>query len=355
MNTNQIISNAIPDLLHEHQFLVVPEFGAFILNHKGAVLKNSQGLIYPPGYWVSFNSNIRQNDGQFASYLVKTINCTIAEANDHLLSFSSYCKAILKNKARITIDGVGFFYYDLENNLCFEPGLNDWFNKESFGLTAVKLEEIIVDEPVKLNFEPKDRTLISISESKQAAGTNQSKKWQKYSIAAVIVLVSITMLSLAIINNPIKGGMLASVFSNGSSNNYSPFQYSELQLVSSDQQGKDLVFNSNGLSKMNLNGIDICVKNNNTEFASNDNAVKNIRHSIKGQFQIVVGCFSQISNAKKLVKNYTKQGLQVYLSGLNSKGMHVVSYGSYITKEEAIKELQVIKSNFPNAWVKNPD
>lgn len=353
MNVNQYISNSIPGLLHSHHFLVVPEFGAFILNYKSAVVKKSQGVIFPPGYWVSFNSNIQQNDGQFATHLAKELNIALSDANSYLQGFASYCKAVLANKARITIDGVGFFYYDLENNLCFEPNLNDQFNKESFGLTAIKLEELVEEEPVKLNFDPKDRTLISLSESKHQTVSTSRRKWRKYAFAAVITVVSITMLSLAILNNPIKGGMLASMFSGGSASQYSPVQYSDIQLVSSNQAGKNLVFNSNGISELSINGIEVSVASDKSVTNQSSNVVD---YKIRaGQFQIVVGCFSQVANAKKLVKKYTKEGVQVYLSGLNSKSMHVVSYGSYPTKEEAVNELASIKSNFPDAWVKNPD
>lgn len=354
MNVNQYISNSIPGLLHEHHFLVVPDFGAFILNYRSAVVKKSQGVIFPPGYWVSFNSNIQQNDGQFATFLAKELNISMSDANAHLLGFSSYCKAILSNKARITIDGVGFFYYDLENNLCFEPNLNDQFNKESFGLTAIKIEEIVEEEPVKLNFEPKDKTLVSLAESKHQSISNSSKKWKKYTVAAVVTFVCISMLSFAILNNPIKGGMLASILGDASVNQYSPIQYSDVQLLPSNEGGKDLVFNSNGISELNLKGIEIAVINDIQKTTELFNQPPNNK-KIVGQYQIVVGCFSQVSNAKKLVKLYNQQGLQVYLSGLNNRGMHVVSYGSYVTKEEAVNELASVKSNFPNAWVKNPD
>ncbi|MCA6443437.1 MAG: SPOR domain-containing protein [Bacteroidetes bacterium] len=353
MNVNQYISNSIPSLLHEHHFLVVPEFGAFILNYKSAIVKKTQGVIFPPGYWVSFNSNIQQNDGQFATYLAKELNIALSDANSHLQGFASYCKAVLANRARITIDGVGFFYYDFENNLCFEPNLNDQFNKENFGLTSIKLEEITEEEPVKLNFDAKDKTLISLSESKHQPLITSARKWRKYAFAAVITAISLTMLSIAILNNPTKGGMLASMFNSGSVSQYSPVQYSDIQLVSSNQGGKDLVFNSNGISELNVNGIELSVVDDKAFINKSSGVVK---HKIfEGQFQIVVGCFSQVSNAKKLVKQYTQQGVQVYLSGLNSKGMHVVSYGSYTTKEEALTELASIKSNFPNAWVKTQD
>jgi hypothetical protein len=354
MNVNQIISLAIPKLLQQHQFLVIPNFGALILNYKSAQIKEVYGVIYPPGFWVSFNSNIKQSDGQFATYLSLELKCSLTEANTHLNDFANYCNAVLQNKARITIDGVGFFYYDLENNLCFEPKLTSQFNKESFGLSSIKIEALKEDEPIKLNLNVSETKIISINKPDEQK-VNE-KRWQKIATAAVIALAVFTLLGFAILNNPIKGGMLASFFVENSTPTYSPIQYSTLEIIASNTTNKDLVFNAGGFAEIDINETKLFVNNNtnqNTNHNSNLNTIN--QNYSQNKFYIVVGCFSQLENAKKLVNKFNKQGIELYLSGTNNKGMHVVSCGTYNSKNEALTDLSSIKSNFPNAWIKNPE
>lgn len=270
MNVNQIISLAIPKLLQQHQFLVIPNFGALILNYKSAQIKEAQGVIYPPGFWVSFNSNIKQSDGQFASYLCRELNCTLTEANTHLVDFANYCNAVLQNKARITIDGVGFFYFDLENNLCFEPNLTHQFNKESFGLSSIKIEELKAEEPIKLNLNVNETKIVPINKPDEIKLSE--KRWQKIAAAAVITLAVFTLLGIAILNNPIKGGMLASFFVGNNTPTYSPIQYSSLEIKATNIANKDLIFNANGYAEINVNETKLFV-NNNTNSTSTSNGL----------------------------------------------------------------------------------
>lgn len=350
MNVNHIVSKAIPKLLQHYQFLVIPNFGALILNYKSAHIKQIQGVIYPPGYWVSFNSNIKHNDGQFANYLSAELKCSLTDANTHLSDFANYCNAILQNKARITIDGVGFFYFDLENNLCFEPNLTHQFNKDSFGLSSIKIEELKQEEPQIEN----ETKIISITNPDLKV--INKKRWQKFASAAVIALAMFTLIGFAIVNNPIKGKMLASFFIGNNNPTYSPIQYAELELKNSNNINKDLIFNANGYAEVELNETKLAVNNNYSTQNSTSKTLNNHTSNYsKNKFYIVVGCFSQLQNAQKLVNKFNQQGIQLYISGTNNKGMHVVSCGSYNSKNEAITDLSSIKSNFPNAWIKNPE
>ena len=60
-------------------------------------------------------------------------------------------------------------------------------------------------------------------------------------------------------------------------------------------------------------------------------------------------CFEE--NAKKLIKDLQKKNMYAGISGLNNKGLHVVSCGGFDTKENATALLASIRNEFPNAWV----
>jgi cell division septation protein DedD len=68
-------------------------------------------------------------------------------------------------------------------------------------------------------------------------------------------------------------------------------------------------------------------------------------------FQVVVGCFSVEENANRLIRDLQKNNISAAISIVNAKGLHVVSCGSFISKEQAVNKLEEIKGNFPSAWI----
>ena len=74
-------------------------------------------------------------------------------------------------------------------------------------------------------------------------------------------------------------------------------------------------------------------------------------HLYDGKYQVVVGCFGVEKNANKLIKELQSKNMNAGISGINNKGLHIVSCGGFNAKEDAANLLATIKGNFPNAWV----
>ena len=70
-----------------------------------------------------------------------------------------------------------------------------------------------------------------------------------------------------------------------------------------------------------------------------------------GKYQVVLGCFGVEGNANKLVKELSEKHVNAGVSGVNNKGLHIVSCGGFDSKDEATNLLVSIKESFPNAWV----
>jgi cell division septation protein DedD len=73
--------------------------------------------------------------------------------------------------------------------------------------------------------------------------------------------------------------------------------------------------------------------------------------SVAGKYQVVMGCFGVKSNASKFLRTLAKDDIRAGISGINAKGLHVVSCGGFNDKESALALLQNIKSKYPSAWV----
>jgi cell division septation protein DedD len=77
----------------------------------------------------------------------------------------------------------------------------------------------------------------------------------------------------------------------------------------------------------------------------------NKKNAFNAKYQVVVGCFGVEENAHKLVKELHSKKIQAGISGVNQKGLHVVSCGGFDSKDDAAQLLASVKSEFPNAWV----
>src|SRR6478609_428978 len=135
--------------LFSNNYLVLPGFGGFVLKSRASHFSASGGSLLPPSKTVSFNSQLKQNDGIMALWLQNKLNCTAKEALAHLAEFAEFCTGVLSAKRRLTLEGLGFFFIDFENNICFEPQQDANFLGESFGLAPISLKPLIAEAPEK--------------------------------------------------------------------------------------------------------------------------------------------------------------------------------------------------------------
>ena len=85
-------------------------------------------------------------------------------------------------------------------------------------------------------------------------------------------------------------------------------------------------------------------KNNKAE------VIKNVVNSIK--YHLVVGCFSNINNAERLVSKLNNQGHNSKIIGENERGLHMVSFQSYTSKADAKRDQKALSNIGISTWVK---
>ena len=135
------LSLYISDLLFEHDCVTVPGFGSFLANYKSAHYDLSQEKFSPPFKQISFNSQIKDNDGTLAKYVSKKLEITFDEAvkeiHQIVLSWSIKVKTetiILKN--------LGEIYFSSDDKMVFVPDNSVNHLKDSFGLSPIFVRQI---------------------------------------------------------------------------------------------------------------------------------------------------------------------------------------------------------------------
>ncbi|MBA2612551.1 MAG: SPOR domain-containing protein [Bacteroidetes bacterium] len=354
MNVQQIIIKGIKELLFFNNYLVLPNFGGFVLKANPSHFSNSGGVLMPPSKTLSFNSQLKQNDGILAIWLQNQLKCTSSEALSNLTEFAEYCKSILTTRKRLSIEGVGFFYLDFENNTCFEPQLDTNFLADSFGLTQVSLIEISeTTTEVKKELVLEDR----IGNDAIITEIKKQRNYRRVIAPLALVVAVFSLLALIVTNTKISGQLKSTIFGTTETASYIPLNYSELSIAGAAKTNPEYVADANGIATLEIeNNKTIAVKvleSTTTSPLINNSTHKLFRHN-RHNFEVVLGCFSILDNAKRMLKKLKHQNINASISEQNERGMYVVSNGDFETKEQAISKLEEISNACPNAWVKKP-
>jgi len=110
-------------LLPIHNYIIIPDLGAFIMNMEDASILES-GEIYPPLYIATFNSDITHNDGILSSYIIKNNNISYRDACNQIKEYVKTIKNKLKKGEVITCGGLGSLEMDSEGRIIFKPNEN---------------------------------------------------------------------------------------------------------------------------------------------------------------------------------------------------------------------------------------
>ncbi len=358
MNVQQVIIKGIREQLFYHDYLVLPHFGGFVLK-SSPTRYSGAAFILPPSKTISFNAQLRQSDGILAAWLQNQLQCSASESQVHLKEFAEFCNSVLSAKRRLTLEGIGFFYLDFENNLCFEPQPDVNFLTDSFGLTAISLREI---EP---EITEARRESVFTDRPAETRLPNQEilqKKSRNYNrlLAPAAIVLLLGLLVIFISNNRISGQLRASLTGAYGGSFYQPVEYTELNLALPEKENTTYVADANGIAVIELNTITLSVKavenpaNNINDKNLNDHRSRFSRLSPGTDYAIVLGCFSVLENAERMAEKLSHQHVEATISVKNAKGLYTVSNGSFESKEAAVARLQELKTSFPKAWIRTP-
>ena len=239
MNVQKTIIEGIKHQLFRNDYLVLPNFGGFVLKPQASQFSSSGLTINPPSKTVTFNLQLKQNDGILVSWLQEKLNCTSSVALSHLNDFSEYCKVVLGSRKRLTIEGIGFFYLDFENNVCFEPQQDANFLVRSFGLSPINVQptefESIEAKKEKVFV---DRTLTGNEITKTVS--IHKRNYRILALPLLLFLIFFSGIVFFISNHRIAGELRSSILRVGSNDKvYTPLPYSDITLIPEIKKNKN--------------------------------------------------------------------------------------------------------------------
>lgn len=302
----------IAQLLYRYQCVTVPGFGAFLTEIQSAQLIESSNSFFPPKKVISFNANLKNNDGLLANHIAQTEKTSYEYAISAIqYEVFNWTKALQEN-GLFTIKNVGNFSLNADKNLIFTPNDQTNYLTNSFGLSAF-VSPMVKREIFEQKIEALEQeAVIEFIPERRTAST-----YLKY--AAIFVLgLGLT----GAVSYPIYQQQIAN----------------EKMLVETAVQ------------KQVQHKIQEA-----TFFIENPVPAVAVTLSVKEEkmsYHIMAGAFRDERNAEKIFKKLSKQGYKARRIPMNKYGLYPVLYGSYATFAEAEKARQEIKkTDNPDAWV----
>jgi hypothetical protein len=329
----------IPELLYNHECVIIPDFGGFVSRMESSVFDEKLVVYSPPSKSISFNKNLINNDGLLINHVMNTEKTTYDFASAFIKNTVSSWNQQLVELKRLELSGIGVFSLNLDQTIQFEPRIDVNFLIESYGLYPIKA--------IALNNDIQDG-IIELTPSKDITEKNIYQQGKKYlKVAAMIALPVIAFGILKSIDNKKITNVITSAFELSSK---------EISYVAKKYESKNYDF-----SKSNLAITDFENKNESTFDFNNGkticfheaeaNEINTSTFSPNHQYQIIIGCFAVESNAKKLVKSIELKNKNAFTAGKNKKGLHIVSAASSNSRDAAIDLLKGLQEEYPSAWI----
>jgi len=126
-------------LLYDHECVIIPQFGGFVVNAQDYQFNAKENKIYPKRKCVAFNEKLKTDDRFLTTEWAINKSLSHKEASNEIAAISKDLKSLIVSQGSLTFGELGTFTLNSENRLSFTP--NPDFNADLsvFGLFPVSL------------------------------------------------------------------------------------------------------------------------------------------------------------------------------------------------------------------------
>ncbi len=165
-----------------HECVIVPGFGGFIGNHSEARIDEATGTFYPPLTKLSFNRNLKHNDGLLISKISQSTGVNYGDSRRIVEEFVRDITARLERGEKVVFDHIGTFVNNREYNIEFEPEPNVNYHLDSYGLESFQFF------PVR-DYDVRKRVIRHISKDPVMQYSTRKTLWTAAVVIPVLALM----------------------------------------------------------------------------------------------------------------------------------------------------------------------
>ena len=367
------IENIIGNLLLRHSCVVIPSFGGFISKHESAKVDLDKGIITPPSKSLLFNRQLINNDGLLISELAKEEGISYDEALTSVQGLVNNWNNQLKAGERITIDKVGFLFFDHEKNICFEQ--DRFFNLllDAYGLGKVDFipeEKVVEPKPSIVPLSKQEGVVSEATEQVEEVSSimppqeffapkKSYKKVWKYAAAACLLPIVFYSVWIPMKTDVLESGVISiQDFNPFHKSSSSIYEMNEIdtsvdkseRIVTLDEQIESLDKEVYTYQYNFSEDFFIPVKVKSEEAPIESKVLSEQTPVNNGRYDYIVGCFSQAENASNLISDLKSQGFNAYEVDVKG-GLHRVSAGNGVSTSDLSNVINAVKSIGLKGWV----
>ena len=323
------IEKYISGLLYRYQCVSIPGFGAFLSEWQSAQIAEGHNSFVPPRKVISFNSNIKTNDGLLANHIALQEKISYESALAKIQTQVVFWLEKLQNKEVLTLENIGEVFSNSENNLVFKPNTSINYLMDSFGLSGFNSPEIIRENQSQNSTET-----ISITPE---VIENEILKEEVIEDEAPVIPLAQSKSNA----NWLKYAAAIAVFSTAGTYGYK--MYYDYTI---DQ--KTILVQKSVQDKVNQKLQEA------TFLLPNPMAAVDLTLEEKpdAKYHVVAGAYRSEQNANKAMKQLLSQGFDAHILTKNKYGLIPVAFGSYSSLKEAQNLKHKIKTKDSiDAWL----
>jgi cell division septation protein DedD len=336
------IDSYIKTLLFSHNCVIIPSFGGFVGNYKGAEIHPTQHIFTAPCKQLVFNKNLNINDGLLANLIVQEEKVTYPEALEIIDKDVFKIKHLLSSGEKVELKSIGFLRLDVEKNIQFSPVSSTNYATSSFGLQSFQSSAIkrggFVSEVGK--------TFIDRPSVKAKTGI---KKYRKYALPLLVLPIAIILFLSpfsAVIKDKIQ--LQSSGF----------FYSTESKLYQPQTHSIDLpLAKIEPMKVIEESPVMASIQETKAAFAIEETTkvstpmIDSATEPAAGSYTLISGCFAVLENAEKQVEQLKLKNINASIIGKTKNGLYRVGCGSYINPNEANQAMENLKTQQTEVWV----
>lgn len=308
-----MIEKHISALLYRYQCVTVPGFGAFLTETLPAQLNNDTFTFYPPKKLISFNANLKNNDGLLANHIALQEKISYTQAVDNITQTVESWLKRLQNWETLILKNLGSISNNLEGSIVFTPDTPVNYLAEAFGLSTV-ISPAVKREELKAIAE-------KVEEIAPVIFTPERKKSYSYLKYAAVFAIMASV-----------GGAGFKMYRDHEIATQTLLVEQSVQEKVNDKIQQATFFIENPMPAVKLS-----LKED---------------HTAKMPYHVVAGAFRSETNAQKAVNALVSKGFNARKLGKNQFGLYPVLYGSFATYAEAHEKMNKIKrTESSDAWL----
>lgn len=319
------LDSYIKEILYTKDFVIVPDFGAFVCKHFNAEINPATQMFMPPSKKVVFQSAIQSEDLTLVNHVSKENGCGIDQAKLLIRQCVAVWQETLAQGKHVILDGIGRIYRNNNGDLSFQADINANFNTDTFGLAIYRFPKI------------KEETILSDKVAKVFPTTTKST----FSLAgywkAAAMFVGVAGLFYL--------GTQKADFKNLNSATFNPLYFSKttqpVEVKEAPVEEVSITYTEAEESIPHSTPVEVAP-------ATTEEVAAPVQDL---PYHVIVGAFKEENNAGKMIKELNGKGYaQAFY--FYDKGFYKVSVDQFELKSQAKTQLHAYKTRVQKgAWI----